>query len=261
MIIVDSHAHLFYDEIYKDIKNKLHTATLNDVKYILTVSTNEASVRTNIEICYNFNNICCSVGVHPHEFRNGYHLEFFKSVLNNKFVVAIGEVGLDYHFKDSTSLEDQKKLFYDMLSLGNLTDLPYIIHARDCFPDIIDIMKDYNIPNAVFHCYTDNLENAKRILDLGYYISFSGVITFKKSVDLREILKYIPNDKILIETDCPYLAPVPYRGKSNEPVYIRFIAECAAEIKKQSLEEFAKQTTDNFFKLFSKAGFLLEKSE
>ncbi|MDR3031193.1 MAG: TatD family hydrolase [Holosporales bacterium] len=259
MKIVDSHCHLFYGGIYEDLANKIKTAGLNDVKYMLTVSTSKNNIEDNIAICEKYNNICCSVGIHPHSFSEGYSLEYIKSILTNRTVVAIGEVGLDYHFEDETSPENQKELFKDMLSLCNISDLPYIIHARDCFPDILDIMKDYDIENAVFHCYTGNLKNAKKVLDFGYYMSFSGVITFNKADDLREVLTYVPDDRILVETDCPYLTPVPYRGKVNEPAYVRSIAECAAKIRKQSLEDFSRKTTDNFFRLFPKAKFLLEK--
>ena len=258
MILLDSHCHLFYEGIVEDIDNKIKMARLNDIKYMMTVSTNEKNILENIEICRRYGNVCCSVGIHPHDFSENYDLEYVKGFLKHEKVVAIGEVGLDYHFENATPKAEQKKLFHDMLSLSEICDLPYVIHARESFPDILEMMSEHKITSAVLHCYTDNLENANKILDLGYYISFSGVITFKKSDALREIVKYVPLDRMLVETDSPYLAPVPYRGKTNEPAYVREVAQCAADLKEVSLENFSKTVVQNFFDLFPKAKFLLE---
>lgn len=259
MTLVDSHAHLFYEGIYENLDEKIRMSVLSGVKYILSVSTDSKSMMKNLEIADNYKNVCCSIGIHPHHFADGYSMDELKSLLNNKKVVAIGEVGLDYHFEDSTSRADQLTLLQDMLSLSEYCDLPYIIHARECFPEIFEVMNDYKGIKAVFHCYTDSLENAKKILDMGYYISFSGVITFKKSEELRNILRYVPKDRLLLETDCPYLAPIPVRGKINEPAYVNFIAECAAEVLDITIEEISENTTNNFFALFEKAKFLLEE--
>lgn len=257
MILLDSHCHLYYEGIVENLDEKIKMARLNDIKYLVTVSTNERNMLENINICQKYQNVCCSVGVHPADFSEDLKLESIKKFLNHEKVVAIGEVGLDFHFEDSTPKEKQKKLFLDMLSLSEISDLPYIIHARECFPDVFEIMSQYNIQNAVFHCYTDDLENAKKILDLGYFISFSGVITFKKADALREVVKYVPLDRILVETDSPYLAPVPYRGKTNEPAFVREVAQLSADLKEMSLEEFSKSVVENFFNLFPKAKFLL----
>ncbi len=254
--MIDSHAHLYYKGIVENLAEKIRLAKLVGVDYILTVGTDSNTIPLNIEIAEKYDNVCCSVGIHPHHFKDGYDLELINKYLLHPKVVAIGEVGLDYYYKDETSKEDQIKLLHDMLSLSALSDLPYIFHARDCFEDIFDILKQYNIKNAVFHCYTDSIDNAKKILDLGYYISFSGIITFKNSNELREVAKYVPSNRILIETDCPYLSPVPYRGKTNEPAYVSLIAECIAELKNLSLEDVSIITNRNFFALFPKAEFL-----
>jgi TatD DNase family protein len=145
-----------------------------------------------------------------------------------------------------------------MLSIAKDCELPYIIHARECFEDIFSIISECNLPPSVFHCYTDSLENAKKILDLGHYISFSGVVTFKNSDSLRETAKYVPDDRILIETDCPYLAPVPYRGKPNEPAFVSLVAERIANIRNVPIEKIADLTRANFFNLFPKANLLLD---
>ncbi len=261
MNLVDSHCHLFYKEIIENLDEKIGNAKAADVNYLLSVSTGSENIKQNLEIAEKYPNVCCSIGVHPHEFAGGYSLEEFKALANHRKVVAIGEVGLDYHYEDSTPREDQLKLFDDMLSLSEHTDLPYIIHARECFPEILDIMKKHERISAVFHCYTDSMENAKKILDMGYFLSFSGLITFKKCDNLRDVLKYVPDDRLLIETDCPYLAPEPFRGKPNEPAYVRFVAEVAAVVRCVSLEKLSEITTNNFFSFFKKSQFLLEDNK
>ena len=258
--LVDSHCHLFFDELYKHLDEKIKIAKLADVKYLLSVATDSKTMKKNIEISEKYDNVCCSVGIHPHHFSDGYSVGHLKTLLSHKKVVAIGEVGLDYHYKDSTPKKDQISLFEDMLGLSKVSDLPYIIHARECFPEIFEIMRKYADLKALFHCYTDSLENARKILDMGYFLSFSGVVTFKKSEELREVLKYVPDDRLLLETDCPYLAPSPFRGKINEPAYVTFVAECAAQTRNVSLEKIANITTNNFFTLFPKAKILLEEN-
>lgn len=259
--MIDSHAHLYFDEIYCNLDEKLKFAKLAGIDYILTVGTDFKTMPLNISIAEKYDNIFCSVGVHPHHFKDGYDLNELINLSKREKVIAIGEVGLDYHYQDETPKIDQKKLFRDMLSISEKVNLPYIFHARECFDDLLEIISEYEINSAVFHCYTDSIENAKKILDLGYYISFSGVITFKNSNDLRDIVKYVPEDRFLIETDCPYLAPIPYRGKTNEPAFVSLVAECVADLRNQSIEEISKITTQNFFNLFSKAKTLLERKQ
>ncbi|MDR2666976.1 MAG: TatD family hydrolase [Holosporales bacterium] len=254
--MVDSHAHLFFDGIYQDLDNILKSAKQSGVNYILTVSTDSKTIPLNISIAENHDNVCCSVGVHPHHFIDGYDLEELIILSKKTKVVAVGEIGLDYHYQDQTPKSDQIHLFRAMLSIATQCNLPYIIHSRECFDDIFCILSEYKIPSSVFHCYTDSVENAKKILDLGHFISFSGVITFKKSIDLLDVVRYVPDDRFLIETDCPYLAPVPHRGKPNEPAFVNLVAECIAEVRKTSVAHISKITTNNFFNLFQKAKFL-----
>ncbi|MDR1391152.1 MAG: TatD family hydrolase [Holosporales bacterium] len=258
--MIDSHAHLYFEEIYQDLAEKLRLMKLVGVDYVLTVCTDSKTMPTNISIAESYDNVFCSVGIHPHHFKEGYDLDEILFLSKRKKVVAIGEVGLDYHYADETPKSDQIKLFRDMLSISEKTDLPYIFHARECFKDILNILSEYNIGSAVFHCYTDSLENVKRVLDLGYYISFSGVVTFKNSVDLREIVKYVPENRFLIETDCPYLAPIPYRGHTNEPAFVSLVAECIANLRGISVDAVSDLTTKNFFELFKKAKLFIEEN-
>ncbi|MDR1476058.1 MAG: TatD family hydrolase [Holosporales bacterium] len=266
MKLVDSHCHLFFDEIYQKLDEKLRLAKLADVRYLLSVSTDLGTIEKNLEISSKYKGICCSVGVHPlhseDDNSDGDHIaSVMLGFIEHDKVVAIGEVGLDYHYDDAPSKSKQITVFEEMLSFSRDVDLPYIFHARECFPDIFDIISRSNVKSGVFHCYTGSIEDAKRIIDKGFYISFSGVITFSKSHELREIAKYVPADRVLIETDCPYLTPVPYRGKPNEPAYVSLVAECLAKTREVSVEEIAEITTTNFFNLFPKARFLLEESD
>lgn len=258
MKLIDSHCHLFYDSIYKNLDEKIANAISSGVHYMLTVATNFHNSSLNIEISQKYKNVCCSAGIHPYDFDDQYDKYDWKPLLSNKEVVAIGEVGLDYYRENAIPKEKQVALFRHMLDLSHNFDFPYIIHARECFSDILDILKDYQNIYGVFHCYTDSIENAKKILDAGFFISFAGIVTFKNLQDLRDVLKYVPDDRLLIETDCPYLAPEPFRGKSNEPAYLPACAQCVADVRKVSIEHIADITVKNFFTLFQKADFLLE---
>jgi TatD DNase family protein len=257
--LVDSHAHLFYESIFRDLDDKLRLAKLAGVDYILTVGTDFKTMLTNVNIAEKYDNIVCSVGVHPHHLNDGYELTKLVELSRKPKVVAIGEVGLDYHYQNETPKNDQITLFKDMLSISKDCELPYIIHARECFEDIFNIMSDYELKPSVFHCYTGSIENAKKILNLGHYISFSGVITFKNSNELKSIVKYVPDDRVLIETDCPYLTPVPHRGKVNEPAFVSLVARCVTNIRNITIEKVAELTTSNFFRLFPKAQCILVK--
>lgn len=259
--MIDSHAHLYFDGIYQNLDERLRLARLVGVKHILTIGTDFGTMPTNIEIAEKHDNVFCSVGVHPMYTQEPRDLELLKKWALKEKVVAIGEVGLDYHYEEGNPREAQKELLRDMLSLSKSVNLPYIFHARECFPDILDIISEYEIKHAVFHCYTDSLENAKKVLDLGYYISFSGVITFKKSEGLREIAKYVPEDRFLIETDSPYLAPVPHRGEVNEPAFVTLVAECVAALRGKTVAEISDTTDANFFNLFSKAKCIKAEKE
>lgn len=259
--MIDSHAHLYMDEIYQNLDEKLRFAKLAGVSHIMTIGTDFGTMPTNIAIAEKYDNLFCSIGVHPLHSQEPRDLNKLIEWSKKEKVVAIGEVGLDYHYEEGNPREDQKTLLRDMLSLEKQTDLPYVFHSRECFEDIFDVIAEYDIKSAVFHCYTDSMENAKKVLDLGYYISFSGVVTFKKSDELREIAKYVPEDRFLIETDSPYLAPVPHRGKINEPAYVSLVAECVANLRGKTVDEISEITNRNFFELFPKAKLLVEKQK
>ncbi|MDR0695892.1 MAG: TatD family hydrolase [Holosporales bacterium] len=256
MILVDSHAHLFYEEVYANLAGKLETARRAGVKYILTVCTSSKSMHLNLAIAEQHEGICCSVGIHPTSLKGGYDAKEMIELSKNKKVVAVGEIGLDYHYQDEVPKDIQLHGLDEMLGIASQCELPCIIHARECFDDIFDVMENYPIKPSVFHCYTGTMENAKKILNLGHYVSFSGIVTFNKAAELREVAQYVPDDKILVETDCPYLAPVPHRGKPNEPALVKVVAEYIANLRGVAVEELAEKTYQNFFTVFPKAKFL-----
>jgi TatD DNase family protein len=241
---------LFFPEYTADLEKKLEYANAQGVLYFLSVSTSPENISQNIFISNTHRNVFCSVGIHPCHADDLFDTIEITKYIGEEKVIAIGEVGLDY-FYDNPLKSSQKQLLSKMLELSE--ELPYIFHARDCFPDILEILADHKGKKGVFHCYTGSLENAAKILDMGFYISFSGVITFKNSNEIRNVLRYIPDDRLLVETDSPYLAPVPFRGKTNEPGYVRIVAEKMAEVRETSLEHIAQVTTSNFFNLFNKA--------
>ena len=257
--MIDSHCHLFYEGIFEDLNNKLEYAKSMGIEYFLTVGVNSKKMYKNIEIAEKYSNIVCSIGIHPLEYYGGYNLsEMKKLATNNNKIVAIGEVGLEYHYLDVPKT-NQIKLFEEMLQLARDTNLPVILHCRECFDDnLFSILNNFKLP-AVFHCFSDSLENAKRVINEGYYLSLSGIVTFKKSNELREVAKYVPEDKLLIETDSPYLAPVPHRGKTNEPGFVRYVAECVAEARGCQIDYLSSITDANFFRLFPRAKVMLEK--
>jgi TatD DNase family protein len=252
MLMVDSHCHLGSKEYVGCTDQVVQRARDAGVDYMLTVSTSTDDMQTNIDIAHSYDGIFCSIGVHPNHCSDCEDFSNIAHFFNDDKVVAVGEIGLDYFYNESTK-NVQKFTLSEILEISAKSNLPYIFHARNCYPDIFDIISEFDGIQGVFHCYTDNIENAQRVLDLGFYISVSGIITFEKSNDLREVLKYIPDDRLLIETDAPYLAPVPYRGKTNEPAYVKLAARRIAEERKMLLEDLDDLVVRNFFTLFTKA--------
>lgn len=253
-MLIDSHCHLFYDRIYDRLDEVLANAKSMGVDYFLSAGVNSQTMLRNIEIAEKYNNVVCAVGIHPCEYKNGYNVDEMKTLVQgHPRIIAIGEVGLEY-FYDDTPRNLQWKLFEEMLQLAQDVNLPLILHLRESLnDDLFAILKHFNLP-AVFHCFTDTLESAKRAVNDGYYVSFSGIVTFKKSEDLRKVAKYVPDDRILVETDAPYLTPEPKRKiRVNEPGFVKYVADCVAEQRDCTLEYLAEITTNNFFKLFTKA--------
>mgnify|MGYP001395263206 FL=1 len=250
-MLTDSHCHLFYDEILQDIDNVFVRSKKLGVNRYICVGTNINDSLLSLDISKKFENVFCSAGVHPHDSQNvdKDYLQQIELMMKSKKMIAIGEIGLDY-FRNISSKKIQIKVFHELLQLAENIKKPIIFHNRDADKDIIDTLSCYPNVIGVSHCFSSTLSTAKKLLDMGYYISFSGNLTFKNST-LPSVAKYLPLNRLLVETDSPYLSPEPFRGKSNEPGRTRYVAEKLAEIHNISFESIANQTTKNINKLFS----------
>ena len=253
-MIIDSHCHLDYEPLINNIDQILLNAKKNDITKLLTIGTSlESSIKV-IDIINKYSNVYGAIGIHPNSTTG--NLEKLDDILtlknNNKKVIAFGETGLDYFYKRSEK-NDQIFAFEKHIEFSIAENVPVIIHTRDADDDTISIIKKYyKKTNFLIHCFTGTLDFAKKLLDLNCRISFSGIITFKKSNNLRDVVKYVPLEKMLIETDSPYLSPDPFRGKSNEPANVKIVAETIASIKQISFGEVASSTTANFENFFFK---------
>ena len=254
-MIIDSHCHLNYEPMSLSLKETIERANKDGVKYLLTISTEDKSYSKILNIISNNDCVYGSYGIHPHEAKNHQSIsseEIIKKTNQNKKIIGIGESGLDFYYNHSEK-KDQIRCFEEHISAAQSTQLPLIIHTRNAEAETLEILKKkLNEKNLKFliHCFTGSKEFAFKLLDLGAYISASGVVTFKKSEDLANTFKEIPNDRILVETDSPYLSPVPLRGKPNEPSYIVHTVKFLSKLKEISFEDFSDITTKNFFVLF-----------
>lgn len=251
---IDSHCHISFPELRDKIDEVMQNMASHKVTHALCVSVTLDNFQEVITMANKYNHIFASVGVHPdYEDIIEPDVDLLVRHSKNDKVVAVGETGLDY-FRLKGDLTWQRNRFRTHIKAAIKANLPLIIHTRNAQKDTISIMKEEGASNArgVMHCFTETYDMAKQAIDQGFYISFSGIITFKNADDIRETVKKIPLESILIETDSPYLAPVPNRGKLNQPSNVIFVAEKIAEIKNLSVEEVADVTTRNFFTLFDK---------
>lgn len=254
-MLVDSHCHLNFPDFANDLPEVIKRAKAIGVNTLLTVNTCLSEAEKLQVITDTYENIFCSVGVHPHDAKDyvGKNLSAeLTRLAQHPKVVALGETGLDYYYNNSQK-NDQIDSFNIHLSTSIQLKLPIIIHTRDADADTLDCLKRHPDAKGVFHCFSGSTDLARKALELGFYISFSGIITFKKAEELRDIAKWVPLDRVLVETDSPFLAPIPHRGKRNEPAFTVHTAELLAEIKQLPFREIANTTTNNFFSLFNKA--------
>jgi len=255
MIFIDSHCHLDLLLEKNDLNEVIDRARKNEVKYIQTICTKLKEFPKILQIVEENEGIFASVGVHPNEIEEIVNHDILVELASHPKVIGIGETGLDYYYKTVTK-KNQIDSFIQHIITSQQIKLPVIIHTRDAEIDTVDIltaeMKNATFP-ALIHCFTSTTEFARQMLNIGLYISIAGIVTFKNAAELKEVVKFVPLDRLLIETDSPYLAPVPMRGKQNEPAFVKYVAEYIAELKSISVEQVASQTTANFFALFSKA--------
>ena len=251
-MLIDSHCHLDYEPLINDVNKIILNAKKNNITHLLTIGTSLESSKKVLEIVEKHENVYGAIGIHPNSTTNNLTdlNELVSIKKKSKKIIAFGETGLDYFYKRSEK-NDQIQSFEKHIEFAISEKVPVIIHTRDADKDTISIIKKYYTKTKfLIHCFTGSLDFAKNLLDLECLISFSGIITFKKSTDLRYVVKYVPMDKMLIETDSPYLSPDPLRGKSNEPANVKIVAENIALIKGISFEEVANLTTINFKKFF-----------
>jgi TatD DNase family protein len=255
-MLVDHHCHLDFPQLAQDRAGVLARARAAGVGLMVTISTRIKRLPELLAIAEAHDNVYCSVGTHPHNAHEELDIpvEEIVRLSEHPKVVAIGEAGLDYYYQHSTP-EAQAEGFRRHIAAARQTGLPLEIHAREADADTALILEDEHAKGAfpaILHCYTGGPDLAARALKLGLYVSFTGVVTFKKSEALREIVRSVPLERLLVETDAPYLAPMPYRGKTNEPAFVVHTAKVLAEVKGVSEDELAAATTDNFFRLFGK---------
>jgi TatD DNase family protein len=257
-MLIDSHCHLDFEALSADLDGVMARAAAAQVVGMVTISTRVEKFSTYAGLAERFPNVWCSVGTHPHNAHEELHVTVDELVRLSAHprCVAIGEAGLDY-FYDNAPRESQATGLRRHIAASRITGLPLVIHSRQADADMAAILEEESRAGAfpfVLHCFTAGIDLAQRALALGGYISLSGIVTFKNSQEIQEVARIVPADRYLVETDAPYLAPIPHRGQSNEPSYVRHTAEKVAEIRGLSLEQVGAETTANFGRLFSKTG-------
>jgi TatD DNase family protein len=255
-MLVDSHCHLDFPDFAAELDAVVARARAAGIGRMVTISTRVKKHAQVLAVAEKYPDIFCSVGTHPHNTQEEPDIDAKTLIALAKHpkIVAIGEAGLDYHY-DKSPREAQAASFRQHIAAARETGLPLVIHARECDADMAAILAEemgQGAFPAVLHCFTGDRDLALRAIDLGLSISFTGILTFKNSQALRDIARELPAERIMVETDAPYLAPLPFRGKRNEPAYVVETAKVLAETRGVSADEIARQTTENFFRLFSK---------
>lgn len=253
-MLFDTHVHLNARQYLEDREEVITRAFETGVNHMVVVGFDEETIPLAIEIAEQYDSIYAAVGWHPVDaidFVEEKHLEYLRKLTNHQKVVALGEMGLDYHW-DKSPKEVQEKVFRIQIRLAKEIGLPIIIHNREATDDVIQILKEEkaNEVGGIMHCFSGSIKQMYECVDLNFHISLGGPVTFKNAKDVKEVAKEIPLDRLLIETDAPYLAPHPYRGKRNEPAYVKLVAEEIAILRNMNYDEICKITTENAFQLF-----------
>jgi len=255
-MLIDSHCHLNFPDFSADLDDVVADARSQGVKILQTICTEIEEFEQVLQIAEKYENIYCSVGVHPNNCEKSQRadLQYLLEKASNIKVIGIGETGLDYHYQDS-QISIQQESFRIHIEAARISGLPIIIHTRDADEDTINILEQEMKKGAfkgLIHCFTSSEYLAQKSIEMGLYISLSGILTFKTAQNIRDTVKNLPIERLLIETDSPYLAPLPHRGKRNQPAYVKYVNQRLAEIKDLSEEQVANITSENFFRLFDK---------
>ncbi|PQD93943.1 hydrolase TatD [Pradoshia eiseniae] len=252
-MLFDTHVHLNDDQFADDLEEVIERARLNGVERVVVVGFDEKTIKRAMELIDTYDFMYAAIGWHPVDAIDltDSYLDWIEELTAHPKVVAIGEIGLDYHW-DKSPKDVQQAVFRRQIQLAKKLDLPIIIHNREATEDVVTILEEEGAAEVggIMHCFSGSPETAKRCLDMNFYISLGGPVTFKNAVKPKEVAKEVPLDRLLIETDCPYLAPHPYRGKRNEPSYVKLVAEQIADLKELSFDEVARATTENANRLF-----------
>jgi len=254
-MLVDSHCHLDFPDLAQRLPELLENMARNDVGCAVCIGVNLEDFPGVLRLAESHSNLYATVGVHPEytEVQEPSEQTLIELATHPK-VIAIGETGLDYYWQKDQP-EWQRERFRRHIRAARRSGLPLVIHTRESAQDTLAVMREAGAEQAggVMHCFTESWEVAEGALELGFYISFSGIVTFKNATALKEVARRVPLERLLVETDSPYLAPMPHRGKTNEPAYVRHVAAHVAELRGMALEDLAAASTDNFFTLFAKA--------
>ncbi|MSU00571.1 TatD family hydrolase [Tissierella pigra] len=252
-MLIDSHAHLDDPRFDNDRDKLINSLKDNGVEIVINIGADLQTSISSVSLAEKYDNIYAAIGVHPHSAKevDNSTIEVLRTFAKRDKVVAIGEIGLDYYY-DNSPRDIQRKWFIEQLNLAKELNLPVVIHTRDAAQETFDILKEAQDGSlrGVLHCYSGSVEMAMEYIKMGFYISLGGPVTFKNAKVSKEVAKNIPLDKLLIETDCPYLTPEPYRGKRNEPVYVRYVAGTIAELRGITYEELERTTNRNTKDLF-----------
>ena len=252
-MFIDSHAHIQLDRFDSDRSLVIERAKNSQVSIILVVGFDISTSHLAVELADRYDHIYATVGLHPHDAKRftPQTLREITLLAEHPKVVALGEIGLDYH-RNLSPKSVQKRVFEEQLDLATQLDLPIVVHNRNAFDDILSILENHSqLTGGVLHCFSENTKSMDRVIDVGFHIGIGGPITYKKSQDLKQVVKVMPADSFLIETDCPWLAPQLRRGKRNEPAYITEIATKIAELRQVTIESVGQTSSQNFRKLFS----------
>ena len=252
-MLIDTHVHLDDKKFDGDRNILIENLKNNNVELVINIAADLQTSVASVDLANKYDNVYAAIGVHPHSAKevNTMVMEQLRELAQNEKVIAIGEIGLDY-FYDNSPRDVQRKWFIEQLKLAKELDLPIIIHTRDAAGETFEILKNNQNGNVkgVLHSYSGSPEMALEYIKMGFYIALGGPVTFKNARVVREVAEAVPLDKLLLETDCPYLTPEPYRGKRNEPVYVKYVAEKIAEVKGVTYEQLVKATNANAKKLF-----------